>query len=161
MTPNADQPGATLPDQQPYPSAVSPLFRAVLLVVGTAALALGFIGIFLPVLPTTPFLLVAAACYARASRRLYAWLLGQPSLGPIITEWQRSRSLPPGVKTRALLVVAVTFAISIVLVDMTLLRIGLAAIGIVLAVFLLRLPTSKGDGPGVGVHTGHASEHSR
>ena len=80
--------------------------RAVLVVVGTTALVIGVIGIVVPVLPTTPFLLVAAACYARSSTRLYAWLLGQPSLGRIVAEWRRSRSLPPGVKPRALLVVA-------------------------------------------------------
>jgi len=124
------------------PTSTSPLLRAVLLVVGTAALIVGLIGIFLPVLPTTPFLLVTAACYARASTRLYAWLLGQPSVGPIVAEWRRSRSLPPGVKTRALVVMAITFALSIVLVDNLLLRIGLLGTAIILAVFLYRIPTA-------------------
>lgn len=111
--------------------------------VGTAALALGVIGVFLPVLPTTPFLLLAAACYARASTRLYEWLLGQPSLGPIIAEWRRSRSLPPGVKTRALVMVAITFALSIAVVDSPALRIGLVITGVLLATFLYRLPTAQ------------------
>ncbi|MEA2025931.1 MAG: YbaN family protein, partial [Chloroflexota bacterium] len=123
--------------------SASPLLRAVLLVVGTAALVVGLIGVFLPVLPTTPFLLVTAACYARASTRLYAWLLGQPSLGPIVAEWRRSRSLPPGVKTRALVVMAITFAISIVLVDSLLLRVGLVGTATILAVFLYRIPTAQ------------------
>jgi hypothetical protein len=70
-------------------------------VIGTISLAIGVVGIVVPVLPTTPFLLLAAACYARASTRLYGWLLGQPGLGPIIVEWRRSRSLAPGVKARA------------------------------------------------------------
>ena len=126
----------------PHPGPVSPVVRAVLLVVGTLALALGVIGIFLPVLPTTPFLLVAAACYARASTRLYVWLLGQPSLGPVVAEWRRSRSLPPGVKTRALIVVAATFAISILLVDITILRLGLVVTAVILALFLYRIPTA-------------------
>ena len=124
-------------------TSTSPLLRAVLLVVGTAALVVGLIGIFLPVLPTTPFLLVTAACYARTSTRLYAWLLGQPSVGPIVAEWRRSRSLPPGVKTRALVVMAVTFAISIVLVDSLLLRVGLVGTGAILATFLYRIPTAQ------------------
>lgn len=118
--------------------------RAILVIVGTVALGLGVVGLFVPVLPTTPFLLLAAACYARASSRLYGWLLGQPSFGPIITEWRRSRSLPPGVKTRALVLVVLTFAVSIVLVDAPLLRVSLAALALVLAVFLYRIPSKSG-----------------
>lgn len=121
----------------------SPVLRAILIAIGTVALAFGLLGIVVPVLPTTPFLLLAAACYARASARLYEWLLGQPGVGPIITEWRRSRSLPPGVKGRAIAVVAVTFGASIVLVETVLLQAGLAVTGLVLAVFLHRIPTSS------------------
>ncbi len=117
--------------------------RAVLVVVGTTALVIGVIGIVVPVLPTTPFLLVAAACYARSSTRLYAWLLGQPSLGRIVAEWRRSRSLPPGVKARALLIVALTFAVSIVLVDTLFLQLLLVIVGVILGVFLWRIPAVR------------------
>ena len=127
----------------PDPSTISPIWRAVLLVVGTASLVLGVIGIFLPILPTTPFLLVTAACYARASTRLYAWLLGQRSLGPVIIEWRRSRSFPPGVKTRALVAVVITFGLSIVLIDSLVVRIVLIAIAAVLLTFLYRIPTAQ------------------
>lgn len=129
-------------------AALSAPRRAALLLVGTVALALGVVGIVVPVLPTTPFLLVTAACYARSSTRLYRWLLGQPSLGPIITEWRASRSLPPGVKPRALVMVALTFAVSIMLVDVVLLQVLLALIGLTLALFLYRLPTSAGAAQG-------------
>ena len=123
----------------------SPLpVRVVLVVVGTTALVLGVVGIVVPVLPTTPFLLVAAACYARSSTRLYAWLLGQPSLGRIVAEWRRSRSLPPGVKARALLIVALTFAVSIVLVDGLVLQLLLVAVGVILGAFLWRIPAVAG-----------------
>jgi uncharacterized membrane protein YbaN (DUF454 family) len=117
--------------------------RAVLVLAGTTALVIGVIGIVLPVLPTTPFLLMAAACYARSSTRLYAWLLGQPSLGRIVAEWRRSRSLPPGVKARALLIVALTFALSIVLVDGPELRLVLVAVGLVVTGFLWRVPAVR------------------
>lgn len=117
--------------------------RALLVVVGTVALALGVLGIFVPVLPTTPFLLVAAACYARSSERLYAWLLGQPSLGRILSEWRRSRSLPPGVKIRALVAVALAFTISIVVIDNMAVRLGLVAVALVLSWFLWRLPEAR------------------
>ncbi|MGD8682451.1 MAG: YbaN family protein [Chloroflexota bacterium] len=150
MTPPTDTSTAHA-DEHPDPSTISPLVRAVLLVVGTVSLALGVIGIFLPVLPTTPFLLVTAACYARASTRLYAWLLGQPSLGPIITAWRRSRSLPPGVKTRALVVVAITFVVSIALVDSLLVRAILVVIGAILVVFLYRIPTARPEAESVNM----------
>jgi uncharacterized membrane protein YbaN (DUF454 family) len=136
-TPTSETPTAT------RPPSTSPLLRAVLIVVGSASLVLGVIGIFLPVLPTTPFLLLTAACYARASTRLYRWLLGQPSLGPIITEWRTTRSLPPGVKTRALVVVAITFAISVWLVHSLLLQVALVITAAILMAFLIRIPTAE------------------
>lgn len=159
--PTPPPPSAPLGEDQPDPATVSPVWRAVLLVVGSAALVLGVVGIFLPILPTTPFLLVTAACYARASTRLYEWLVGQPSLGPVITEWRRSRSLPPGVKSRALLVVAITFAVSIILLDSLLLRIGLVATGLILATFLYRIPTAYGAAPAVTMGPRPPQEEAR
>jgi len=146
------------PEAPSDPSAISPVWRAVLLVVGTASLILGVIGIVLPVLPTTPFLLVTAACYARASTRLYQWLLGQRSLGPIIVEWRRSRSLPPGVKARALVVVVITFAVSVMLVDVLVLRVALVATAAILAVFLYRLPTAQPEPASVNMGSASPQE---
>jgi uncharacterized membrane protein YbaN (DUF454 family) len=142
MTDSADAAFDTA-GKPPDPSSVSPVWRSVLLVVGTASLILGVVGIVLPVLPTTPFLLVTAACYARASTRLYQWLIAQRALGPIINEWRRSRSLPPGVKVRALAVVAITFALSVVLVDVLVLRMALVVTAMILATFLYRIPTAQ------------------
>ncbi len=127
--------------------------RAALIVVGTVSLAIGVLGIVVPVLPTTPFLLLAAACYARASTRMYAWLLGQPALGPIIARWRESGSISPTVKVRALVVVMATFAISICLADALVVRLGLAAIGTILMVFLARIPTTSPDVPSVASGT--------
>ena len=149
------------PETAPDPSTISPVWRAVLLVVGTASLALGVIGILLPVLPTTPFLLVTAACYARASTRLYAWLLGQRSFGPIISEWRRSRSLPPGVKTRALVVVAITFTVSVILVDASAVRLILVVTAAILATFLSRIPTAQASAASVTIGATPPQEEPR
>ncbi|HEY0214065.1 MAG TPA: YbaN family protein [Paenirhodobacter sp.] len=72
----------------------SRVMKAVFLTLGLLATALGFIGVFLPVLPTTPFLIVAAACFARSSTRLEAWLLAQPHFGPLLVNWRERGAIP-------------------------------------------------------------------
>ena len=67
--------------------------RYLLLAIGWLSVALGVIGIFLPVLPTTPFLLLAAACFVRSSRRFYIWLVTHPHLGPWIRDYLEGLSL--------------------------------------------------------------------
>lgn len=126
----------------------SPLMRALLLCLGTAFVALGAIGLLVPVLPTTPFLLLAAACYARASIRFYNLLLNNRSFGPLIVEWRRYRSIPWRVKLTAIALMSATLASSIIFfVEQSSLRIALAVLGIVLAIWLYRIPSR--DRPGV------------
>ena len=72
--------------------------KIVLIVIGSIALALGFMGIFVPLLPTTPFLLLAAALYFRSSPRLYKWLLSQKHLGPYIRNFMEHKSIPLKIK---------------------------------------------------------------
>lgn len=87
--------------------------RLVFAGLGTLCVGLGVIGVFLPGLPTVPFLLLAAACYARASRRLSSWLLGHRHFGPPIRAWREHRAMPYRVKRRALWLIALSFAVSI------------------------------------------------
>ena len=79
----------------------SALARALFLVLGLACVALGFVGIFLPLLPTVPFLILAAACFGRSSRRLEAWLLGHPRLGPPLRAWRARGAIPRRAKALA------------------------------------------------------------
>lgn len=69
---------------------------------GLCFVALGFAGIFLPVLPTTPFLILAAACFARSSKRLESWLLSHPSFGPLLQAWRTRQAIPRQAKRMAL-----------------------------------------------------------
>lgn len=68
--------------------------RALLWLAGTLALALGIIGIYVPGLPTTPLVLLAAACWAKASPRLHAKLLAHPTFGPMVHNWEQHRAVP-------------------------------------------------------------------
>lgn len=116
--------------------------RAFFLAAGTLCLGLGLAGIFLPLLPTTPFVLLAAACYARGSRRFYDWLLANRTFGPIILEWRRHHSIPYRTKVTAIVLMSVTLAVSIVFfVRPPWLKGLLALMGISLALWMYRLPS--------------------
>ena len=105
------------PSTPATPAAIQPhgsrTVRALLWVAGSVALALGLIGIVLPGLPTTPFILLAAACYARASPRLHAWLLNHRWMGPMLRDWERNRSLTRRTKTVAIASMTVMVGVSI------------------------------------------------
>lgn len=102
MTPSPDP----LPqDQEPKPRR--PLARWVWLVAGLACVALGFIGAFVPLMPTTVFLIMAAACFARSSPRLEAWLLEHPRFGPTLRAWRKEKAIPRVGKIMACLGMAV------------------------------------------------------
>ncbi len=80
----------------------SPVLRGIYLVLGLLLVALGFIGAFLPVLPTTPFLILAAACFTRSSRRLETWLLDHRRFGPILRDWRQRGAIPRKAKLMSL-----------------------------------------------------------
>jgi hypothetical protein len=122
--------------------------RGLFMVLGSLALALGVLGIFLPLLPTTPFVLLAAACYARGSRRFHEWLLAQRTFGPIVHEWEQHRSIPYRTKLTAIALMSLTLGISIVFfVQPRWLQAALAAMGLLLAVWMYRLPSRDRASP--------------
>ncbi len=112
-------------------------------IVGTLSLALGLLGIALPVLPTTPFLLLTAALYARSSDRLYAWLMNHPRLGAYIRDFREHRSLPLHVKVVSIGMLWATILLSVYLVDVTWLRVLLFVIALGVTVHILHYKTRK------------------
>jgi uncharacterized membrane protein YbaN (DUF454 family) len=120
----------------------SPAVRAALVVAGSGFVVVGLAGIFLPVLPTTPFLLVAAACFVRASRRFYNALLNSRLFGPAILEWHEHRAIAWRTKLSAITLMSLTLAASIVFfVENPWLRLALALFGVALAAWLYRIPS--------------------
>lgn len=136
---------SNLPEDDPEDSQRSRFVRGLLKLVGWGSIGLALVGIPLPLLPTTPFLLLAAACFLRSSPELHQRLLDHEKLGPFLRQWQRERSVSRSAKHRAYLVVAISFTISILAVNGTLLRAGLAIGAIVLLCFLARLRTTADD----------------
>jgi uncharacterized membrane protein YbaN (DUF454 family) len=120
--------------------------RWLLTALGFLALGLGGIGVVLPVLPTTPFVLLAAACFARSSPRFHSWLLRSRAFGPMIRRWQADRCVSRATKAVAIGLITVTFALSIGLVaSHPAARVALAALGASALVVVARLPPCAGD----------------
>jgi hypothetical protein len=80
---------------------------------GVTALVLGVVGVFLPLLPTTPFVILAAACFAQSSPRLHDWLLRHPLFGPAIRDWRNHRAIPRRGKIAAVCAMALAFGLSV------------------------------------------------
>lgn len=117
--------------------------RHVFIALGFVALLLGFVGIFLPILPTTPFILLAAAFFARGSERFHSWLLQHRITGPLLVDWYEHRSLGVSVKRWAYLLTILSFTSSILLVEPWAIKLLLLMLFLILMYFLWRIPVRK------------------
>ena len=88
--------------------------RRILIGAGTLFTGLGIIGIFVPILPTTPFLLLAAACYMRSSERFYRWLINNRILGAYVRNYIEGKGMPVKIKMFTILLLWLTIALTIV-----------------------------------------------
>lgn len=122
----------------------SRLVRGLLWTAGSVSLLLGLIGVVLPGLPTTPFVLLAAACYAKASPRLHAWLLNHRLTGPLLRDWEAHRSLTRRTKLISVgsMLVMVSFSIWSFR-HRWIAQAMLVALGAIGAWVVLRIPTRK------------------
>jgi len=99
-------------NRESRPNSNRRMIRLLYILFGVISLIIGFIGIFLPVLPTTPFLLLSAACFYRGSERLHDWLLNSRLFGPSIRNYEEKGGLTMSTKVKAILITWVTVIIS-------------------------------------------------
>lgn len=123
---------------------LNPLTRWPLLIAGHLFVALGVLGAFLPVLPTTPFLLLAAACYVRSSERHYRWIMENRVLGPAIRDYHERRAIRPRVKAAALVFLWASLAVSMWRVGSAPVDLIITCVGVASTAMILRIPTLRG-----------------
>jgi uncharacterized membrane protein YbaN (DUF454 family) len=116
------------------------MHRILFIGLGWIFVALATFGVILPVLPTTPFLLLAVACFARSSPRFHDWLLYRSWFSSYLQFWYQYRAMPPGTKWKAVCLLLVTFGFSFYLVSLLWVRLLLAVILASLLFFFYRLP---------------------
>ncbi len=121
--------------------------RPLYLALGAVFFALAVLGAFLPLLPTTPFLLLTSGCLVRSSPTLHARLLRSRGFGPMLSDWERHRGMRPRVKVAALTTLALGVGASVVLgtlpPTLAWVVVGLGAVG---AVAILRVKTIRDEG---------------
>ncbi len=110
---------------------------------GLAFVVLATLGVFLPILPTTPFLIVAGACFAKSSPRLHQWLLNNPTFGPLIYHWQTKRSIPRRAKRIAIFSIIVTCGWSFYILQAWYLKLLVVSLVSWPIYFLANLPLSE------------------
>ena len=120
--------------------------KRLLFTAGTLFTAIGILGIFVPILPTTPFLLLAAACYLRSSQRFYDWLLNNRFFGAYIKNYMQGKGMPLRVKIFTVILLWITITLSMWLATQILaVRIILALVAIGVTTHIILIKTTKGE----------------
>jgi uncharacterized protein len=121
------------------------IVRAFFFGAGTVSLALGAIGIVLPILPTTPFLLLALGCYCRSSKRMTRWIMTNKYFGDYIRRYREGRGIPLKTKILGLTVlwITITYSAFFIVHNLWIVQLILFAVAIGVTIHLVRLPTYR------------------
>lgn len=119
----------------------NPAIRYALLAIGWLSVALGVMGIFLPVLPTTPFLLLAAACFMRSSKRFYLWLVNHRQLGPWIVDYLEGQGIPLKGKIYAISLMWLSIGLSCYVVPLFWARAFMLTSAVLVSLYILKQKT--------------------
>lgn len=115
--------------------------KYVAIIIGWISLTLGIIGIAVPGLPTTPFVLLSAFLFSQSSPLFHRWLRNHKFFGELIQSWESSRSLPRKLKRKAIIIFLITIGISIAVIPMVHAKLLVTVVGVVMLVFLSRIPS--------------------
>ncbi|MBD3211259.1 MAG: DUF454 family protein [Candidatus Lokiarchaeota archaeon] len=111
--------------------------RILYYIAGTISLALGIIGMVFPILPTTPFLLLSAACYVRSSEKAYNWLIHNKIFGKIIRDYREGKGLPIKLKVITIILLWITILISIFFITILWIQILLIIIATLVSIHII------------------------
>lgn len=126
------------------PTTRQTFINLLLKALGFMFVGLGLAGVFLPLLPTTPFLLLAAGCFARSSPAFHDWLLTHRLLGPYIRDWERDRSIPLTAKVTAVSLMAASLSWMVFASNAPAIAVWMAgALLSCVAAWIITRPTSK------------------
>ena len=122
------------------------LKKTLLIIAGTLSVAIGIVGIFVPILPTTPFLLLAAVCYIRSSQKFYDWLLNNRFLGMYIKNYIQGKGMPLKIKVFVVVLLWVTIVLSAwFAVQGVIIRVILILIAVGVTVHIVLIKTLRGE----------------
>lgn len=119
------------------------MHRPLFITLGLVFVGLAFIGIFLPVLPTTPLLLLALGCFAKSSDRLHNWILTNKTFGPLVRQWHETRSMPRKAKAYAIITIVIAGGVSLFFMDTVILKLLLIVVLFIPVVIILRIKTTE------------------
>lgn len=119
------------------------MHKSIFITIGILFTVLAFIGIFLPLLPTTPLLLLALACFAKSSDKLHNWLLTNKQFGPVIRHWHDTKSMPRKAKVYAIISIFIAGGLSLISVDTIMIRLLLIGVLLIPIVIILRIKTTQ------------------
>lgn len=117
--------------------------KILFIILGSISLILGTVGIVLPVIPTTPFILLSGYFYIRSSNKLYLWLLNNRVLGKYIYNYVNYKAVPVKTKIYAVLMIWITIPITVILLNNMITYIVIPIIAIIVTIVILRLNTLK------------------
>ncbi len=120
----------------------NPLWRYLLLAGGFVSLALGILGVFLPLLPTTPFILLAAACFSRSSDRFYRWITSHPRYGQMVANYLAGEGLPKKTKVLAISLLWASILFGCFWVGFVWARVAMLLTACAVSIYIVRLPSA-------------------